>query len=417
VHRYRFKSLKIAITMTAIKSTTRFFCTAKYRALGYLTALLFGIGCPLAFAEMTQASVGDGPLSLTFNGSSTHRSNLFRRPDSVNPSSDAIKSTSATMNVDKSYSQQHVAFSMTRNATRYERFSYLDLNSTNYRGEWQWKATSWLSATVSTDRSSSLAPFEDTLGTSKNEVVNNNRSFSLDGKIFGGLNLLLDVSTTDQKTDQVITTKPDLSSLKRQLSVRYATRAGNSITVSKRYTTGASVDFTTFKQDDIELGGTWHLTEKSDLSGKLGRRSRSYSTASRQQFSGTSAEIGYTWRPASRLSLNIVSSRTSEPIQDVSFSHNEIRKISISPVFELGPRTSTYVRFNRSIGEYQGSGSVASLLPPRKDTAGVMEIGLSWAPLQSVYVSTNLQRFQRASNQSAFEYEDNVANVNASWKF
>ena len=382
--------------------------------------LAFGFISLSALAQTT----GD-VIKVDVGHTVTADSNLFRRSASANPQSDVINATAASLHLDKAYSQQNFKLDVTENLTRYDRFSYLNFNATNYSGVWSWRPSQRLNVSFSADRSKSLALFEETPGAQRNISTNENRAFNLTERVFGGWYLLLGVSRTVQKSEQVIATRPDERIDTRLAGVKYVTSSGNSISATRRAEKGdflnrstiPSVTGTGFSQYESELSGNWKLSEKSDLTGGVTHLNRSDNQIGQRDFSGLSGNLGYTWQMTSKLKINVSASRRTAPLRDISFSYSKTDTVSLVPTWAVTNKIAVHVRMTNTNLGYFGNGVVPATGPARKDSTNTVEVGVDWSPLRNLSVNVSLQGQRRSSNSALFEYNDKKGLIGATWVF
>lgn len=387
---------------------------------------ILGFGTlPLSAAAQQATGAAGDFFTAVVNYSVTTDSNLFRQPGSANPRSDTINAASAVLRADKTYSQQRFQLEVSENLTRYNNSSYLNFDATNYRGSWLWSPTPGLNASFSADRSKSLAPFEDTLTTQRNVSIHESWAFNLDGRIFGGWNWLAGISRSDQKSEQAIVNLPDQRTDSAEAGIKYLTQSGNSIAVTQRSSKGnyqnqgttPGVNGNNFSQDENELKGDWKLSEKSELTGRVARLKRTNNQIGQRNFSGVSGDLAYTWKPTSKLGLNVSANRNTSSLQDPSFSYIVNDSLSITPTWQVTEKISAHMRLQRANSGYQGKGIVPATGPARRDTTDSAEIGVDWSPMNKLSVNVSLQQQRRSSNNTLFEYDDKIAKISASWAF
>jgi hypothetical protein len=173
---------------------------------------------------------------------------------------------------------------------------------------------------------------------------------------------------------------------------------------------------TSFKQNESELKGDWKLSEKSELTGRVARLERKNNQIGQRDFSGLSGDLGYTWQPTSKLSLNASANRTTGPLQDLSFSYIVNDSLSVAPTWRVTEKISAHMRLQRAKSEYRGR-IVPATGPAHSDSTDSAEIGVDWSPMRKLSVKISLQQQRRSSNDALFEYDDKIAKISASWAF
>lgn len=385
---------------------------------------------PVGRTPITQGmDTGGGDVFSAWLGHTiTRDSNLFRRADAENPQSDTINSTSVSFRVNKPISQQRFNFEVSEIINRYNNNSQLNFNATNYRGGWTWMPSERWTIGANASRIKSLSPFEDTLGggttTQRNVSTLESKGISVDGWITGGWYLVAGASQDDTKSEQGIINQPDQRTKNVNAGLRYVTPLGNSITLMRRTANGDYLDQsatattgTSFKETESSLQAIWNASEKSQFQGRVGRIERNNDQLSQRDFSGTSVDAGYTWRPTSILSFNVTAGRRNSPLNDPSFSYSRDDTYTFTPAWRVTEKVSTHLTLARAESQYRGSGPVVPTGPGREDTTNSAEIGLDWEAMRSLTVNTSLQRARRTSNQPLVEYDDNIARVGVMWMF
>ena len=361
-------------------------------------------------------------FNVTVGGSVRQDSNLFRKPDGQE-TSETINSAYVQLRFAKDLSQQRFQFEATETAIRYANLSRLNYDALNYKGTWNWHVTPRISGTLSADRSKSLAPFEDTLGTQRNVSILENRAFNIDGWLYGGWHLLGGISQSDQSSEQQIQTQPDFRSVTVDAGVKYITRAGNSISAQQRTTDGKYQNLTVnptqpdYTQDESELRATWALDGKSSMTGRLAWLKRSQDGAPQRDFSGPAGDIAFNWQPTGKLALAFAASRSTGPLQDPSFNSVVNDTLSFTPTWSLSAKTAVNLNLARKTLEYRGTGTVPATGPARSDTLDSMRIGFTWAAMRSLSVGASLETQKRSSNTPGFDYNATIGSINAALTF
>ena len=203
------------------------------------------------------------------------------------------------------------------------------------------------------------------------------------------------------------------------------TPSENSITATRRSTKGdylnqsaiPTVTGTGYNEDESELLGYLKLSEKSQLTGRLARRARSNNQIGQRNFSGPAGDLGYTWKPTSKLNVNVSASRNTSPLQDPSFSFIAANSFSFAPTLQVTGKIAVRMRLSHDNSAYRGEGIVPANSPGRKDSVNNAEIAVDWSPRRNLSVTTSLQHQRRSSNNALFEYDDKMGNISASWLF
>ncbi|HXM84112.1 MAG TPA: XrtB/PEP-CTERM-associated polysaccharide biosynthesis outer membrane protein EpsL [Burkholderiales bacterium] len=361
---------------------------------------------------------------VMLGGSVSHDSNLFRVPGLLgNPQSETITTGYVGLRIDKPYAQQRFFLDATATAYRYHKFSYLDFNGLDYRAAWYWHLTPRVTGTLSADRTQATTQFQDTLGRQSNVTTNENYIFSMDGWLFGGWHVLLGASQSKYTSEQAaLQTQPPYREIRSEFGVRYLFQSGSEIAAIRRRSEGAQgtqlinnvivVSTENYHEDQSELRGTWNLTPKSVLDGRLTYLDRRYEHNPQRDFYGTAGHFVYTWLPTGKLSLRLAATRSIVPWQGSASSNRRVSNaLSIAPSWQATAKTGVYMSLQRTYDDYPSTGT------ERKDTTRLAVLGLNWLPLRNLSIGASVQRPQRSSNDPLVEYDATVARLSASLMF
>ena len=376
-------------------------------------------------------------VTLQLNTSTMWDNNVFRLPDSapdpqlltfgIPGKSDRITTTTLGLSIDKAYAQQQFKLDVSRVGTRYAKFTSLNRDSSAYNGAWLWTLTPHLSGTLSANRAESLVPFTDLTTPVPITRVINNRTFSLDGWMFGGWHVLAGAVNTTQQTSQVFLAQPNYNTNSAELGLEYAAASGSSITATSRTTRGNNpnqgIDLVNFFDNgytlkESELKTTWMMSGKSTLNGRLARDNYHYANIQQRDFSGTNGELSYVWAVDGRLMFNFSASRKVMPwTADTQASYKVDDRVSFSPALQLGNTITVRMNAYRVISDYLGA--VAPLIgPPRRDTLRGAQLAVDWSPpMRHLRLTGSVQRDQRSSNVAGLDFDDTIGMLSASLTF
>jgi hypothetical protein len=135
-----------------------------------------------------------------------------------------------------------------------------------------------------------------------------------------------------------------------------------------------------------------------------------------RNYSGVAGELGYTWTPASKLRIEVVARRDISSWWQTYSSYRVDDTLSISPIWQISPRTALRARIERIRTDFRGPVPLyAGAL--RGDTLHSAQLGIDWYPLQSLTLDASLQRLRRSSNFAGVDFDTSIAGFNAKLKF
>jgi len=368
----------------------------------------------------------DNPVkvfTVFIDGSVSSDSNLFRRPSQF-AQSETITAAKLGLRLDKPMGLQHFRLEVAKSATTYEKFKYLDFDSTDYNGSWQWQFGTRLSGNLKASRTESLAPFEDTLGAQRNVRITENQALDLDAWAFGGWHILFGASQDDQRSEQstLVSRTPDSRSTSGNIGIKYLSRAGNAITARWQTTDGEYLNNpiaalnNDYTENLSELSGDWAVSGSYKLSARLGWLERTNSDITQRSFSGPSSSLNLAWTPVGKLSFAISAARKTSPLQDLTATYREENSLSFTPSWRTSEKTSAFLTLSQQKSDDRGA-RAALLLPLREDTTTAATIGINWLASRSLTVNATLLRQKRTSNIALSDYDATVARLNATFAF
>ena len=364
-------------------------------------------------------------------------SNVFRVPDGVaDPDralgilgrSDRFTMTTFGLRVDKAYSEQEFLLDVSETAVRYDKFSLLDRNTPAYHAAWRWSISPRLTGVIGTDYSQNPIPFEDTAGNLQHNIsTTSGKVLTVDGWIVGGLHLIGGVSGLKRSDTFVFQGLPSIDQTTLELGVKYVAPSQSSVTASRRVTHGTNVGQpvdnsvlfidSEYTMKEFELRGTWIATGKSTVNARVTLIERHNPDVPQRDFSGTSSELTYVWRPTGKVTVNGTANRTVVPFAlDTATTFRVDNTLLAEPVWQVSDKLRLSVRMARLASSYLQP-VIPIAAPSRRDVTDTLLISASWMPLRQVTVSAVLRRDSRSSNTSAFQFNDTLASINASVAF
>lgn len=382
-------------------------------------------------AAAEPALAQDHPLGLRLRSTVLWDGNVFRLPaEAADPQSargisgkaDRIATSLVGLVLDKAYAQQRVQLELTQTAIRYDKFSTLNRDAFEYRGNWRWHLTPRISGSVSASRSESLVSFEDEQVVQRIVRVTSNRGATVDGWLFGGWHLLAGVSeTTTTSSGQAALAVPDSSQTSGHLGFKYESASLNSISLTRRSSQGTNVAQAgafaggAFTQRETELAAAWAVSAKSAFNGRLTGVERRNENLPERDFSGVSGEVRYAWTPTAKLSLSASAARSLAPYFAAGSTYRVEDAVSIAPTWRLAPKVTLRARLDRREQAYRGAAAVSGT--ERRDVLRGVELAADWAAHPRLSLSATLRRDRRDSTDAASKFAATTASLTAAANF
>jgi exopolysaccharide biosynthesis operon protein EpsL len=382
-----------------------------------------------------QAAAQEDLLVFRVGGAVNWDSNVFRLPDSApdpQPASgtpgksDRYATAYLGLRFDKSYSQQRLTLDIVDRAIRYDKFSSLDHDELDYRGEWQWRVGPRIAGALRADRTESLASFEDTRTQPGNVSITTNYGLTLDGQLSAGWHLLAGVSESERKNSETFLAMPDSRQTGGDVGLRYVAQSQNSITYMWRTRSGANtaqavnfVNFTDsdFKVQENELSASWTAGGQHLLTGRLTHTAYRYENIPQRNFSGNAGELADTWALTGALTVRFSGQRSVVSwTPDTGASYRVDDTIAIAPAWRISDKTALQLRVYRTTSEFLGP-VVPVAGQAQRDTQRGVRFAATWSPLDRLNLAASLQYEKRSSAVATSNFDATVAGLDASWSF
>lgn len=386
-----------------------------------------------------QVAIADQFDTLNVNVTDTYASdaNVFRSPATSPPpagfgtKADRINTLTLGATVDKPYSMQRFQFAGTRSQIKYDTFSYLNNDSTNYRGAWLWSITPHLTGTWSYDKTQAQVPFAQVGGTQKNVRTSSTRTFSADATGEGVWHLTGLVSSTQSETEQTILSQPSYQNNHFELGVRYVSLAGNTISLTQRNTPAVTINQpldpvnlldTNYTDSDTDLTVFWKPSGKSSFDLNLTHKVRTNLHFAQRNFSGTAGRLHYLWTPTGQLTINFNAFRNLIPyaafgntLQNSTYEVD--RTFAVDTSWQVSGKTTVNVALSRTLSDFRGPVFAPPPSPVREDDTRIARLSAVVTPRRFISLTASVERSLRFSNNSQFQYNDTVGSVSATLTF
>lgn len=393
------------------------------------SALAFALAATAAAGLAGAQDPAPSPVILRAGVSTTHDSNVFRLPDEVDEPvlaggggrSDRILSAFAGAKLETTMSQQRFVAELTGHFHRYDRFTDLDRDALDYRAAWDWRLTSFLGGTVSTERAESLLGFDLTQRRRPTENVKRTSAATFDAWPGGGWHMLGGVSTRESTNTPGFLPQPDYRENVREAGTRYQSSSQNAVTATWRRADGHydNVELQPgefgsggYRSDEKELQVAWVPAEKSALFGRYTRVDRRHDEQPFRDFSGNAGEIAWKWSPAGRVEVTLAVQRSLAPwFNLLSASYRVDDTYSVAPAWQVTNKVKLRLFAYRTATEFLGD-----LGQPedasRRDTMRGLLLAAEWSPHRTVTVSASVQKDKRTSTDAPSRFSDVVGGLN-----
>ncbi|MBN9125426.1 MAG: hypothetical protein BGO99_07340 [Nitrosospira sp. 56-18] len=394
------------------------------------------------------ADAGD-TLNVTVGSTFTYDSNIFRLSSTIDPErfvgkptrADQIIISTATLNLNKSYSMQRFEFNGSLVDNRYNNFDFLNFVAKNYTAAWNWFITPYFHGRMSSGHREALNNFADLTGfvnsTNRNLRTDDNLRFDAVYEIDGAWRLIGGFAQDTRKNSRL--NVQDFNNRVRSIEggIRYAFPSGASFTYKVRSGAGqfinraepnASALFDTrFSEMEHDFQMIWPITAKTKIDGRVGHLERTHAHFSQRNFSGIVGNFNLNWEVTGKTRItaswarDLFNSQTSLNFQLSGFeifssSFVVNNRFSLQPVWQISDKMALRLRYDYTMRDFRG----AVVVLPNQDRSDAVHSGLiafDWRPMNALLVSATLQRDHRSSNHRGFDYDSAAASVSARLNF
>ena len=372
-----------------------------------------------------QATEGD-VVNFIVAGSVTRDDNIFRVPESFNLQAfagsrqrgDTIRTTTLGLRIDQPWSRQRFLIDAQANATRYNRYDFLDHDALTYDARWKWQLGNRLQGDLYRSQAQQLTDFGDFRSPSKNIRTQHTTGLSARWWIHANWYALAGMTRTESENDTALRKPLDNTADTAEAGVLYRTGAGNEIQFALRETDGEYQNNAAAKYKHLvkELRGLWQVSGKSTLRGQIGRAERSHPLAPQRDYSGTNGRLSWDWAITGKTGLNVTARRELSAYQDFVSNYVLTDGISVTPVWRPTAKISLQLKLDRSKRDYLGD--INPLINyHRIDVTRTAALTAGYDALRSLRFTATLQRETRDSSDPNFDYRDRIAYVSAQFTF
>lgn len=359
-------------------------------------------------------------------------SNLFRLPDSTlaqggsASGTERISQSSIGLSFNKAYSLQRFEADVGLIDYRYQRNSYLSFLAHNASVAWRWSLTPKLRGNLTSTRKETLNSFAD----NQTQNVRNQRTdtatrFDTIYEIGATWSAIAGVNNAKQNNVLPLAAEGSTSTTSGDIGLRYIWSSGATLTYAFKKGNGkytnrslqpASLLDNRFSQQDNDFKLHWPLSGQTVVDLNAAYISRKHPNFEQRDYSGINAGASLKWdiTGKSALTASWIHELASYQTNNSNFTRTD--RLSVSPVWQISPKTAVRLRYEISLRDYLDSPTSAPS-SQRSDTTHDATLSLEWHPYHNVDLSTSLQKVRRTSNQPGFDYDSNMATFLAKYSF
>lgn len=346
----------------------------------------------------------------------THDSNLFKRPpDGSLGTVDSDDITTGRLNATARIPVSLQLFDLTAGVTTndYRRFSQNDSTNENYSATWRWQMLRNLSGILATERLQTQTEFSDFRGDVQNQRTTDAHKFGANWSLTDQSTVGLAITGKKERNSQNFVQQESNRQTIGEISFRHSLPNGASGALTHSRSNGENADGTDFTLRNTDIHINWPLSNKTILSSKYGRVSRSNPGLESRDFSGNNGGIDLSWLATSKTTLTLSHVRTTESWLDTGSSFTVRDATSILVNWQASATVVARSTINRERQRFDGAPATNS----RRDTTNRQSVTLEWAPWQNASIGGSIQNARRESNDGLFNYKDLTASLNGTMSF
>jgi len=375
----------------------------------------------------------DNQLELFASETVAHDSNVFRLSSAVDPTAafgtsskaDTYRITSFGLGFDVPVSRQRFVGGYSRNYTRYNRFTVLDLDGYDGRALWVWQIGNDLNGQVGyTQRLTlaSLANIQSGLQSVTPDFFKTKEAFAdATYKLTARWQIRGQANWLDQSNSAAERKINDTSVGGGALTVSYITPANNQIGVNatvasasvpnRELVAGQAVD-NSYQQQHLGAVAEWTLAGHSRVDLRAGRVTRDYAQLPQRNYAGPFLYAGYEWKPTGKLTFNAVAQRDISSTEEINVGFVVIKRVALSPTWQATEKISVDGVLEYSDRDYRGDpGQVLSTVGPRTEKVRAAALAVSYRPIRTVTVNLAARRETRTASVAFGDYAANIVSL------
>jgi len=388
-----------------------------------------------AFAD-DQDAINQHVFNLEAGINLSMDNNLFRLPDSVNPStlglpgskrSDTVRSEYVGLVVDQPIGLQQFHLEAVVDENNYHNYGYLNGRTTNYNGYWQLAFTPQLTGKLSSNRTQSAAGFANYQNyNARNIITSENTGLNLDWSPLGNWHLISSFSDVTYVSSINSTSLQSYDSKVIEGGINYVFPSGANLALIHDKTNGTirsqildpinQLD-TGYQENIDKVTFNWPITGKSNINAQIGFDDRHNDHFSSRNYSGSIGNLSYTQDITSKLSISANAWRTYSAWVDQNESYYVRDAKSLQALWQTTSKLTIKVRLDSYRQDFRQPLPGITVVNPRLDNGLTHTLELNYAPLSTVSVVGSIVKDQRGSTIGSWNYNDTSINLSINAKF
>jgi hypothetical protein len=375
----------------------------------------------------------DDGVDLTLSDALTYDDNIYRLVSGINLQTlpgigpdprrqDYINTAGAEVNGQYSIGRQILVGDFRVDDNRYDYNTNLDNVSTNDKVAWYWNAAGVLTGEVGADYSRGLASFVNAEVYSLNIITTYDYYATGRYQVGPQWGIYVGALASTSNLSNSVTQGNDSHTKSLDVGTEYALGQNDILGWEYRYTDArypnSSVINDDYREDNARMYARYQFSEKTSFDASAGWLERHYPDATIQSFSGFVWRIAARWQPTEKLLLELDGWRNLQAYVTAQSDYYVANGGSAS--MQWVPREKITVSANVSYQseDYLGTGTGnQDLGAARRDTVTSAGALINYTPIKILILELGITHEVRGSNESQFQYTDNLIKARFAFKF
>jgi hypothetical protein len=207
----------------------------------------------------------------------------------------------------------------------------------------------------------------------------------------------------------------DLRRATTGLSLAYASRQGNTLSLDADYSTKESQGNANLDYTELVVGPAiyWSLRERSWVRGTLGYAERDQDNPALEDYSGLVGRITGVWAKSEAKSIRMSVWHEISSFGDEIATFALVTGASINPTFQIGNRAYVSFELGYETRDFRGEPDLpGQILPHRDDDVLTGVFRLEWRLTENSNISGEYRTQDRQSTRGGRDYEFNLVQLN-----
>lgn len=402
----------------------------RFAARAAATAALLAGAVPESALAQAAPLVPDRPgVTYTVGSTVVNDDNLYRLPDGVGPRSAGLNATTRAdsiltpffdVNDLLLYGRQRLSLMGGVSRQMLRANPSFDATYLNYAGDLQWQLGNELSGDLSGRQQESQTSFADFLSSQSNTQTIRTDHGDADWRPRPDRRLGVSYDRSTGNNTLGARQPYDFHSSLLRFELGVESPLGHEVVVGFSQTrleypnrvivALAPVD-NSFRQRQIDIGTRFAFSEKTSVDARFGYARRYFADVPDRDFSGPVGNLGVTWQPTGRISVNLGVAHSLNEVDDYNRLYTVSTTESLSLHYALSAKVQITAGADMSRAIYKGDPhnfftAIFGPASPRDDLYRDARLGVAWTPRDRWLVRLDETLTQRNSSQPGFEFSD-----------